>query len=245
MIKKLIINADDFGMCEGNTLGILLGHEKGLISSTTVMMNMPYAKWALDQAKRYPDLGIGVHLTLTMGKPLLPGKKSYTDDKGYFLRPSAYEDGFPDGDPDEVYTEWKAQIEAFIQYTGHLPTHLDSHHHVHMEHRQIDVIQRLAEEYHLPIRQTKPIIQPFFPAYTNFYGEGVNFETFKKICSQDEYETVEIMSHPALIDERLMKVSSYNLPRMKELALLMSDSFKQFIDENNIQLISYADIKNK
>ena len=90
MIKKLIINADDFGMCEGNSLGILLAHEEGLVSSTTVMMNMPYALWALDKAKAYPDLGIGVHLTLTAGKPLLPGKKSYTDEEGNFLRPSAY-----------------------------------------------------------------------------------------------------------------------------------------------------------
>ena len=87
MIKKLIINADDFGMCEGNSLGILLAHEEGLVSSTTVMMNMPYALWALDKAKAYPDLGIGVHLTLTAGKPLLPGKKSYTDEEGNFLRP--------------------------------------------------------------------------------------------------------------------------------------------------------------
>lgn len=108
MIKKLIINADDFGMCEGNSLGILLAHEQGLVSSTTVMMNMPYALWALDKAEAYPDLGIGVHLTLTAGKPLLPGKKSYTDEEGNFLRPSAYEDEFPDGEPDEVYEEWKA-----------------------------------------------------------------------------------------------------------------------------------------
>ena len=54
MIKKLIINADDFGMCEGNSLGILLAHEQGIVSSTTVMMNMPYASWALDKAKAYP-----------------------------------------------------------------------------------------------------------------------------------------------------------------------------------------------
>lgn len=241
MIKKLIINADDFGMCEGNTLGILLAHEKGLVTSTTVMMNMPYAKWALDKAKNYPDLGIGVHLTLTMGKPLLPGKKSYTDDEGNFLRPSAYEDGFPDGDPEEVYEEWKAQIEEFIKYTGHLPTHLDSHHHVHMEHRQVEVIKRLAKEYNLPIRQTKPIIDHYFPAFTNFYAKGVNFETFKQICETDN-DIVEIMSHPALADERLMHVTSYNLPRMKELELLMSDEFKNYIKDNNIELISYKDI---
>lgn len=242
MIKKLIINADDFGMCEGNTLGILLAHEKGLVTSTTVMMNMPYAKWALDKAKNYPDLGIGVHLTLTMGKPLLPGKKSYTDDEGNFSRPSAYEDGFPDGDPEEVYAEWKAQIEEFIKYTGHLPTHLDSHHHVHMEHRQVEVIKRLSKEYNLPIRQTEPITEHYFPAFTNFYAKDVNFETFKEICETDN-DTVEIMSHPALADERLMHVTSYNLPRMKELELLISDEFKDYIKENNIELISYKDIK--
>lgn len=243
MIKKLIINADDFGMCEGNSLAILLAHEKGLVTSTTVMMNMPYASWALDKAKQYPDLGIGVHLTLTMGKPLLPGKKSYTDDEGNFLRPSAYEDGFPDGDPEEVYAEWKAQIEAFIQYTGHLPTHLDSHHHVHMEHGQKEVIKRLAKEYNLPIRQTKQLIDPYIPAFTNFYNKELSFETFKNICEQND-GTVEIMTHPALIDERLMQVSSYNLLRMKELEYLMSDLFKDYIKENNIELISYKDIKN-
>ena len=113
MIKKLIINADDFGMCEGNSLGILLAHEQGLVSSTTVMMNMPYALWALDKAKAYPNLGIGVHLTLTAGKPLLPGKKSYTDEEGNFLRPSAYEDEFPDGEPDEVYEEWTGTSDIY------------------------------------------------------------------------------------------------------------------------------------
>ena len=178
MIKKLIINADDFGMCEGNSLGILLAHEQGLVSSTTVMMNMPYALWALDKAKAYPNLGIGVHLTLTAGKPLLPGKKSYTDEEGNFLRPSAYEDEFPDGEPDEVYEEWKAQIEAFIAHTGHLPTHLDSHHYVHMEHRQLEVIKRLAKEYNLPIRQTRYVDENYFPARCEFYKDGVSFETF-------------------------------------------------------------------
>lgn len=82
MIKKLIINADDFGMCEGNSLGILLAHEEGLVSSTTVMMNMPYALWALDKAKAYPNLGIGVHLTLTAGKPLFLARKAIQMKRG-------------------------------------------------------------------------------------------------------------------------------------------------------------------
>lgn len=208
------------------------------------MMNMPYALWALDKAKAYPNLGIGVHLTLTAGKPLLPGKKSYTDEEGNFLRPSAYEDEFPDGEPDEVYEEWKAQIEAFIAHTGHLPTHLDSHHYVHMEHRQLEVIKRLAKEYNLPIRQTRYVDENYFPARCEFYKDGVSFETFKEICSTEGYDTVELVCHPALVDERLMNVSSYNMNRIKELELLKSDAFKQYIKDHDIQIITYADIKN-
>ena len=54
MIKKLIVNADDFGMTEGNSIGILMAHADGILTSTTCMMNMPFAKFALDQAKNYP-----------------------------------------------------------------------------------------------------------------------------------------------------------------------------------------------
>ena len=169
---------------------------------------------------------------------------TYTDEEGNFLRPSAYEDEFPDGEPDEVYEEWKAQIEAFIAHTGHLPTHLDSHHYVHMEHRQLEVIKRLAQEYNLPIRQTRYVDENYFPARCEFYKDGVSFETFKEICSTEGYDTVELVCHPALVDERLMNVSSYNMNRIKELELLKSDAFKQFIKDHNIQIITYADIKN-
>ena len=50
MINQLIVNADDFGMTQANTIGILVGHSQGIITSTTCMMNMPYAEFALEQA---------------------------------------------------------------------------------------------------------------------------------------------------------------------------------------------------
>ena len=71
MIKKMIMNADDFGMTEGNTIATLLAHADGIVSSTTCMMNMPFAEFALEEAKKYPDLGVGIHLVLTVGRPLV------------------------------------------------------------------------------------------------------------------------------------------------------------------------------
>lgn len=86
MIKQLIVNADDFGMTQANTIGILVAHSQGIVTSTTCMMNMPYAHFALKQAQNYPHLGVGVHLVLTVGRPLIDGAHSYTDANGNFIR---------------------------------------------------------------------------------------------------------------------------------------------------------------
>ncbi|GKU24362.1 hypothetical protein CFOLD11_11880 [Clostridium folliculivorans] len=71
---KLIINADDFGFTKGNTEGIIEGHKKGIITSTTALCNMPYLEYGAKISKETTDLGIGVHLNLTIGNSLTGGK---------------------------------------------------------------------------------------------------------------------------------------------------------------------------
>ena len=142
MTKKIIINADDFGISEGAVLGIIKAHQDGILTSTTCMVNMPYAKMGLELASRYPNLGVGIHLVLTVGRPLIDGAKSYVDKNGNFLRPSAYPNEEPNANFDELYREWKAQIERFIKLAGKKPTHIDSHHHVHLLPQQLDNVTR-------------------------------------------------------------------------------------------------------
>ena len=69
MMIQLIVNADDFGLTEGTNYGIIDGHINGLVNSTTMMMNMPGTEHAVRLAKTYA--GVGVHLVLTAGEPLL------------------------------------------------------------------------------------------------------------------------------------------------------------------------------
>ena len=90
MLQKLIVNADDFGLTEGSTLGIIRSHEDGIVTSTTLMVNMPFCELACQLAKAHPDLGVGCHLVLTIGRPLVEGAKSYTDENGNFRRPATY-----------------------------------------------------------------------------------------------------------------------------------------------------------
>ena len=95
-LKKLIVNADDFGLTEGNTIAHVLAHEDGILTSTTLMVNMPFAPLAVSLAKKHPKLGIGIHLVLTMGRPLLEGPKSFTDENGNFRKQGTYASGYPD-----------------------------------------------------------------------------------------------------------------------------------------------------
>ena len=224
MINQLIVNADDFGMTQANTIGILVGHSQGIITSTTCMMNMPYAEFALEQAKKFPQLGVGVHLVLTVGRPLVEGAQSYTDQNGDFIRPKDYPDGKPHANQDELYREWKAQIEKFIEIAGHKPTHIDSHHHV-------------------PIRQREQVLDtyPYIPVYDQMYNDDANYQYFTHVLSS-YHGPLEFMCHPAYLDQRLYDMSSYNLPRMKELELLTSPEVKTFIQENHIKLINFSDL---
>lgn len=244
MINQLIINADDFGMTEGVTIGILLAHQQGVLTSTTCMINMPFAEFALKQAQKFPQLGVGIHLVLTLGKPLIDGALSYTDENGDFKRPSSYEDGKPHADENELYREWKAQIDKFIEIAGQKPTHIDSHHHVHLLPWHHDVVKRLAKEYNIPIRQEEQIAEdlPYIPCDITFYNKKMNLEYFKELTEKYSH-TLEIMCHPALLDQRLCNISSYTTLRMEELEILRSPELIEFIKSNHIELINYSHIK--
>lgn len=249
-LKKLIVNADDFGMTEGNTIATILCHETGILTSTTLMVNMPFAPLAAKLAKKHPDLGVGIHFVLTVGRPLVDGAKSYTDENGNFRRPNSYEDGKPHANLDELYTEWKAQMEKFIELMGRKPTHIDSHHHVHMLPWHMEVTKRLAEEYKLPIRleefdEKYPFPQAHFTR--GFYGDTANPSYFSEQNTFGllDHEICEVMCHPALIDQRLLDMSSYALPRARELQTLRSDEVRDWVHQNDIELINYSDLTKK
>lgn len=72
MAGRLIVNADDFGFCEGVNRAVKQAHTGGILTSTTTMAGMPAAAQAIESACQMPDLGVGVHLNLTEGTSVSP-----------------------------------------------------------------------------------------------------------------------------------------------------------------------------
>jgi len=231
-IMKLVMNGDDLGYTLANTLGIIEAYRNGIVRSTTAMVNMPYIEQAVRLTEDCTDLGIGVHLVLTAGRPLTQNR-TLTDENGSFLKQRVLRE--TEVDTEEVYTEWKAQIERFRELFGRMPTHIDSHHGVHSNIEKLrPVVQRLGREYGLEIRYMGK-----YKLVNGFYEEGSTKENLMKILSEHPDEEIEIMCHPGFCDLELYRNSSYSLQRVKELDILCSDELKNFVAEHQIELIHY------
>jgi predicted glycoside hydrolase/deacetylase ChbG (UPF0249 family) len=154
--KQLIVNADDYGLTAGVSAGIRRAHSNGIITSTTALMNRPNVEAELKIASaECPALGIGVHLNLTSGDPILPPAQVSTLMKVFDQHDHGLHrlDMIGQLNRAEVRAEWRAQIEKFIRATGHTPDHLDSHHHSSYYTPELcSLMLDMAREYHCAIR---------------------------------------------------------------------------------------------
>lgn len=154
-MKKLIINADDFGWDEGVVQAICELYELGLISSTSCMTNTPAWPQAAEYLRQNPDLGAGVHLVFNAGYPVLPTQQVPTliGQDGQFRSDRQIMWGFKPGTARQLFAELQAQIEKYIQDVGCLPDHLDNHCAIsYVRPDCFKVTLDLANEYDLPIR---------------------------------------------------------------------------------------------
>jgi len=153
-MKRLIVNADDFGWSEVVNRGIVEAYRNGIVTSTTLLANGAAFDDAVRLARQERRLGVGVHLNLSDGAPLLPRWEvpSLVNEQGHFF-----------GGPmklvarmlagrlraAEVETEWDAQI-GKVEKAGIQPTHLDGHKHVHMLPALFPIALRVARRHAIP-----------------------------------------------------------------------------------------------
>ncbi|CAM3638201.1 carbohydrate deacetylase [Erysipelothrix urinaevulpis] len=235
---KVIINADDFGLSEGANKAIIESYKAGTLPSTSLMANTDYTQEAIELAKENPGLGIGVHMVLTTRRPLLTTHKTLIKENGDFkYRPNTLDEAI---DLDELYAEWDAQIASIVSEIE--VDHLDSHHHVHLHPYLRPVAEKLAKKYNLPMRSTVTHLPNEVICDGNFYKDGVTLEYFENLFKENKHEVVDVMAHPAYVDDHLRNISSYTDGRYKELEIFLDPQLKELIKAYDIELIRYSDL---
>lgn len=253
MKKILIVNADDFGMSKGQNYGIVESYNNGIVTSTTAMVTSPYALHAAELSQINPGLGVGLHFVLTCGRPLTAMKSLVNEagELGKWLWEYA-EKGMLE--PAEIAVELNAQFEKFIEVFGKVPTHLDSHHFVHMRPEIYPVVESFASSKSLPLRIGRSEAKKFNLQvntsrstnyfHSSFYGEAVSEALILQILENADKRgdmSLEIMCHPAFLDDVILK-SSYCYPRVKEIDVLTSLTLRKEIISRGYSLENYSSI---
>ena len=134
-MRRLIVNADDFGYTSGVNRAILEAHSRGVVTSATLMANGPAFAEAVQLAGTVPKLSIGCHVVLTDGEPVLGAERLPSLTSGSHFRDGmiAFAARAIAGriDGDEIAAEASAQIRK-IQSAGIAVSHLDTHKHTHL-----------------------------------------------------------------------------------------------------------------
>lgn len=246
---KLIVNADDFGLNDGVSRGILKAMQEGIVTSTSIMMNIPSVESSILLAAGAGQKTFGLHLNLTCGKPVLdpstvPG---IVDEQGFFVHDQSR---LTTANIRYVEAECRAQLAKFFHY-GLKLSHIDSHHHSHALAEISSVFIKLAQENNVPLRNDQPAFRDEIRRAgvktsdifdCRYYGSKCSLEHLKSFLAShlDCTGTVELMCHPGIVTEELRNSSKYTDGRASELAALTSGEIKRFITENNISLTNYV-----
>ena len=246
--RALIVNADDLGRTVGINDGIFEAHEKGIVSSATLMVGFDAAHDAAARLVDHPKLGVGLHVTLTGARPTLPPERvpSLVDAAGNFPRKPEEVVGFI---AEEVLAEIRNQLELFRDLIGRLPTHLDSHHHSHRLPVVLDAVIAVASEHALPVRRSSDRIAERLhdarlsttSTFTeSFFGKGATIEHLREIAASFPPGTHELMCHPGYADAALRRESGYSDARDAEIRVLCDPAARAALRAAGLKLVHFG-----
>jgi chitin disaccharide deacetylase len=222
-MKYLIVNGDDFGISQGINRGIMEAYHRGILTSASLIVNMPSSEEAAWLSRDLPRLSVGLHVNFanSAGEPVV----NLTD-------------------PNNCQDELQRQFRRFQELMGYLPTHLDSHHNAHRDPRLLPHFIDLARQYQLPLREHCPVRH-----FSKFYGqwggaphlEQISVESLAWMLVTEVQEgCTELSCHPGYIDAEFQ--SSYSFEREAELQTLCDPSVREALGERQIQLVSFRDL---
>lgn len=219
--RLVIVNADDLGMSAEIDRGILEAHDRGIVTSASLLVDAPDAEAAVQQARRRAALGLGIHLAF--------------DSRGKWLVDMQ--------DLDTVQREIDRQLDLFVRMTGGPPDHVDSHHHAHRLFNVAYLFLEAGRRYRVPVRGLAEVV-----FVGRFYGQPefgktdltkISVEALSGLIQALRPGVSEVSCHPGYLESR--PDAFYNREREVELATLTDPRIRSLIAEEGIRLISYRD----
>lgn len=251
MKRFLIVNADDCNLTPGVTRAILDCHDRGILTSTTFMINLPVKPETVKLVLARKNLGLGIHLNVTLGNPVSPldDISSLLADGGKFKKVGEQLSRLPKAS--ELAREYQNQINRFRKVLGRMPTHLDTHHQVHDQGFFYEVLKQVARVNNVPLRRSMEMRNPEkaknVRTTDHFLGnltvEGYwRPEALKTILQNLPEGTSEIMCHPGIHDRDLEAISSFTTGRVAEYRLFSSPSLRYLTSSLGIALTHFGHV---
>lgn len=223
MTRNLIINADDFGLTTGVNKGIVECHQRGVVTSTSMMVTGHAVDEAVALSRDNPDLSIGLHWDV-WGE----------DEREFDIH-----------DIPAVRDEFHRQVDEFVRLFGRMPTHIDSHRHAHREDHIVPIFQELVAPLGVPLRGDGQVrfVGGFYAQWewkvTNLDHVSVDF--LSQMLREEVREGwTEFSCHPAYVSPA-ESAWVYGKEREEELRTLTNAAIRELIEELGINLTSYAE----
>ena len=246
--KVLIVNADDFGLTPGVSRGILEAHARGIVTSTTLLVNREIPPVQIEELQA-SGLGVGVHLNLTLGTPVSSPRRvpSLVDAEGRFIRDAR--EAAARARTDEARIELGSQIDAFRKIMGRFPTHLDTHHHVGRHEPILDLVLDFARALKVPVRSQDATVRAAARGLglrtpDHFMGESGPEPYWSRERTLEHLAALpaglsEFMTHPGYFDDDLA-YSRYGRQRETELAGLTDPDVRRAVESQGVRLAHFG-----
>ena len=213
-MRWLIVNGDDFGASRGINRGIAEAHARGILTSTSLLVDRPASEDAAALARDHPNLSVGLHLEL---------------DAAGLERAAA---------------ECERQLARFLKLTGETPTHLDSHHDVHRDPGILPHVLAQAGRERVPVRGHSGArhLGKFYGQWGGrTHPEQIGVEGLLRLLDTEVQDGVtELSCHPGHVEPEFR--SSYVAEREVEVRTLCDARVRDGIRAREIQLIGFRDL---
>lgn len=220
--RLLIVNADDFGQTGGINRGIIECHREGIVTSTSLMVTGRAVQEAVSLSRANPGLAIGLHFDV------------WGED----------EREFDTHDLAATRDEFKRQLDLFIELMQRPPTHIDSHRHAHREPHLFGHFLQWAAKLGVPVRGDGRVnfVGGFYAQWEwkRTQLEYVSVPFLQRMLREEVPPGVtEFSCHPGYITPDYQGVYSHE--REAEIRTLVDPRIRRMIEQEGIELLSYAD----